>query len=131
MLPLYQTIVDVIADRNPRLSLVIVFGSVAAGTQTPESDLDIAIDIERPLTADEKALLISDLAEKTGRPIDLIDLKRVGEPLLGQILRHGTRIFGTETTWARLLVKHLFDTADFLPYRDRILKERREAWIGK
>lgn len=31
---------------------------------------------------------------------------------------------------ASLLRQHLFDAADFLPYRDRILEERRRAWIG-
>jgi hypothetical protein len=37
----------------------------------------------------EKMALISALAEQTGRPIDLIDLKAVSEILLGQIVRHG------------------------------------------
>ena len=27
--------------------------------------------------------------------------------------------------------RHLFDQADYLPYRNRILAERRQAWIGK
>ena len=30
-----------------------------------------------------------------------------------------------------LVSRNLFDTADFLPLRNRILKERRERWIGK
>ena len=131
MLPQYETILADVVAQQPQLSLAIIFGSIAAGTHTPESDLDLAIDVGHAMTAEEKALLIGKLAERTGRPIDLVDLRRVGEPLLGQILRHGIRIFGTDTQWARLLVKHLFDAADFLPYRDRLLKERREAWIAK
>jgi hypothetical protein len=50
---------------------------------------------------------------------------------LGQILRHGTRLLGSETAYADLIRRHLFDQADFLPYRRRILAERRRGWIGK
>jgi hypothetical protein len=64
-------------------------------------------------------------------PVDLIDLKRTGEPLLGQILKHGVRLMGSDTDYAALLTRHLFDAADFLPYRNRILAERRRAWIGR
>src|SRR4051812_23299614 len=75
--------------------------------------------------------LISDLAEATGRSIDLVDLQTAGEPLLGQILSHGQRILGSDLRYAGLVRKHLFDKAGFLPYRERILRERRQAWIGK
>lgn len=75
--------------------------------------------------------LIGDLSAAIGRPIDLVDLQTVGEPLLGQILRYGKRLFGSNARYADLIRKHLFDQADFLPYRNRILAERRKAWIGK
>ena len=64
--------------------------------------------------------------------MDLIDLTRVGEPLLGQILQHGQRLHGSDADFgAQLLYRHLVDAADFLPLRERILKERRDAWIGQ
>lgn len=113
------------------MRLAILFGSLAAGTGSSESDLDLALDAGRLLTAKEKMALISELAARIGRPVDLVDLHAVGEPLLGQILRHGKRIFGSDTQYANLIRKHLFDQADFLPYRNRILAERRRAWIGK
>lgn len=41
-------------------------------------------------------------------------------------------LFGSQATGhAALLSRHLFDAADFLPYRNRILAERRQAWIGR
>jgi len=89
------------------------------------------VDAGRRLTADEKLALMNSLAEQTGRPVDLVDLYAVGEPLLGQILRHGNRLFGSKTCYADLIRRHLFDQADYLPYRTRILTERRLAWIGK
>jgi predicted nucleotidyltransferase len=116
---------------EPGIELAILFGSLAAGEGGVESDLDLAIDAGHLLTAEEKIGLISALAERTGRPVDLVDLQAAGEPLLGQILRHGKRILGSDTHYGNLIRKHLFDEADFLPYRNRILAERRRAWIGK
>jgi predicted nucleotidyltransferase len=127
---LKQTVVNALGIQ-PDVVLAILFGSAAAGKERPESDIDLAVDVGRALTVDERMALISKLAGFTGRPIDLVDLHIVGEPLLGQILRHGERILGTDTRYANLVRKHLFDKADFLPYRDRILRERRQAWIGK
>ena len=108
-----------------------MYGSVAAGMAGFDSDLDLAIDLGRELRAADKIELISGLAELTGRPIDLVDLRTVGVPLLGQILAHGKRLLGSNTRYAQLVSRNLFDTADFLPLRNRILKERRERWIGK
>jgi predicted nucleotidyltransferase len=116
---------------QPGIQLAILFGSLAAGEGGVESDLDLAIDAGHLLTAEEKMGLISALAERTGRPVDLVDFQAAGEPLLGQILRHGKRILGSDTHYGNLIRKHLFDEADFLPYRNRILAERRRAWIGK
>ena len=113
------------------IRLAIVFGSMATGTERAESDLDIAILADRPLDAGLKMQIIGDLAEITNRPVDLVDLKTAGEPLLGQILTRGKRLHGNDRDYAMLINRHLLDTADFLPYRQRILEERRKAWIGK
>ena len=66
-----------------------------------------------------------------GRPVDLIDLHTVGEPLLGRIVTRGRRLMGDDTHYAHWIRKHLFEQADFMPYRSRILAERRQRWIGK
>lgn len=110
--------------------LAILFGSHASGRVTPDSDLDLAVQTSDPLTAADKIALIEKLAQATGLPIDLIALKHAGEPLLGQILKHGIRLLGSDEAYAALLTRHVFDAADFLPYRNRILAERRQAWIG-
>jgi predicted nucleotidyltransferase len=113
------------------LQLAILFGSVAKGQGRVDSDLDIAVLGKKPLSADDQIQIIYALTEATGRPIDLIDLKVVGVPLLGQILKHGRRLFGTDTQYGQLISRNLFDQADFMPYRNRILAERRALWIGK
>ncbi len=129
-LNLQQAILSAIGTQ-PSIELAIVFGSLAVGEERIESDIDLAVDAGRCLTASEKIALISELAGRTGRPIDLVDIRAIGEPLLGQILRHGKRILGSDTHYGNLIRRHLFDQADYLPYRNRILAERRQAWIGK
>ena len=120
-----------VLTRFPALVLALVFGSVAQGRQRADSDLDIAVAANQALTATEKMDIIAALAERTGRPVDLIDLKVVAEPLLGQIVRHGRRLFGSDYAYGQLISRHLFEQADFMPYRNRVLAERRAAWIGK
>jgi uncharacterized protein len=119
-----------ILGSHPHIRLAILFGSMAAGSASAQSDIDLAVDTGRPLEAARKIQLISDLAEALGRPVDLVDLHCAGEPLLGQIIGGGVRLLGSDRHYASMLSKHLFDQADFMPYRSRILKERRQAWIG-
>lgn len=75
--------------------------------------------------------LIDQLAQKTGRPVDLIDLQAAGQPLLGEIFSSGTRIVGSRDAWARWVTYHLIEKADFLPLRERMLEERRKAWLDQ
>lgn len=117
--------------RHPHIKLAVLFGSLAAGKARPDSDLDLAVADDKPVSADARMTLIADLAEHVGRPVDLIDLTSAGEPLLGQILTHGRRILGSDERFAQLLCRHLIDDADFAPYSSRILAERRRAWIDR
>ena len=117
--------------RCSNVSLAIIFGSVAAGRPRADSDLDIAVGADQPISMPERIAIIQTLAEVTGRPIDLIDLAAVTEPLLGQILKPGRRALGSDTSYGKLISRHLIDQADFMPLIDRMLAERRMAWIGK
>ncbi len=85
-----------VLSRFPVVQLAILFGSVASGRARPDSDLDLGIVCARPISVDEKIAIIEALAEKFGRPVDLVDLYPAPEPLLGQVLRHGRRIIGSD-----------------------------------
>lgn len=117
-------------SKYPAIQLAIVFGSVATGKANFDSDLDLAVDFGRPMKQHEKMQLISELAETLGRPVDLIDLCTAGIPLLRQILTKGKRILGNNARYAFTLYKYLIDQADFMPCRNRILRERRKRWLG-
>lgn len=133
-LPRQNQLMTLIRERLehfPWVRLAIVFGSLGAGKGEPDSDLDIAVMADIPMDVEMKLNLIRDLAQVVNRPVDLIDLRNAGEPLLGEILTGGRRILGTDVEFANLLSRHLLDAADFLPYRERILRERRVAWTSK
>src|SRR5688572_25974710 len=96
---LQQAILDA-TTTQPGIRLVILFGSLADGEKRAESDIDVAIDAGHCLAVDERLAIMNALAERTGRPVDLVDLRTVGEPLLGQILRHGKKLLGDGTSYA-------------------------------
>lgn len=118
-------------EREGGLRLALLFGSAARGALHAESDLDVAVLGDGPLSAEDKRALIEGLARASGRAVDVIDLATVGEPLLGRILAEGRRLFGSDEDYAALVVRDLFDKADFLPCQERLLAERRRKWIGK
>jgi len=113
------------------IHLAVLFGSVAKETARADSDLDIAVLANHKLSTDEKIQLIEAFAQKIGRPVDLIDLFDPPQPLLGQIIKTGRRILGTDDAFANLVFRNLVDQADFLPLRSRALRERRDTWISK
>ena len=118
-------------QEEPELRQAIVFGSLARGEPRADSDLDVAVRLNRPMTVEDRRRLMEKIALATGRPVDLVDLWTVGEPLLGQILHHGIQLIGDEADMAGLLYRHVVEQEDFMPARRRILEARRTKWIGR
>lgn len=124
------TIQQVLA-RHPSTILAVLFGSITTGRARFDSDLDLAVAAATPLTAQTRIDLIEDLAVTIGRPVDLIDLNQVHNPLLRQILTQGRLIVcKNRSRYADLFLRMLYEEADSMPYYRRILSDRRRAWIG-
>ena len=115
-------------SRYPQFELAILFGSLARGDATGESDIDLALLSDAPISSSLKLELIELIGARFGRPVDIVDLYYAAEPILGQVFK-GKRLLGDDATYASLLTKHLINTADFVPLQQRILTERRNAWI--
>lgn len=109
---------------------VVLFGSLAKGTGRPDSDLDIAVESRRPLTSAQKIDMIEALALASSRPVDLVDLRTAGQPLLTQIVVSGVRLKGSDSAWAGLVYRNIIDNEDFVPLQQRILRARQAAWIN-
>jgi predicted nucleotidyltransferase len=115
----------------PAIKLGILFGSLAEGHATPASDLDLGVAATASLDTTLKTALIEALAEISGRPVDLVDLRMASGPILQQVLTQGKLLYCTDRTlYAALIRAMLFNQSDMMPYYDRILAERRKAWIG-
>ena len=112
----------------PQFTLAILFGSQATGDITGESDIDLALLSDIPISSGLKLELVEMIGARFGRPVDIVDLYYAAEPILGQVFK-GKRLLGDDATYARLLTKHLINIADFAPLQQRILEERRNAWI--
>jgi len=122
--------VRALLSAQPDIQVAIAFGSTAAGNAGPDSDFDIAILAERPLDASRRSELIRTIAEVTGRPVDLIDLRTAGVMILRSVFRTGRRLICRDRrAYDQVLTRMLTDAEDFLPYRQRILRQRRNAWI--
>lgn len=117
-----------VLSAQPDILFATLFGSVAQGTARPDSDVDVGVFANAPLTPRRKQRLIAQLAEVSGRPVDLVDLHDAGPVVLRSALS-GRRLVGKGSAAnAALLSRAVTDAADFLPVRERILRQRREAW---
>ena len=75
-------------EKDQNIHQVILFGSYARGEQTAESDMDIAIQLAEPMEPKQKLYYLKKIYGYTGIDIDLVDLLRVGQPLLSQIMKY-------------------------------------------
>lgn len=122
-------------SRQDDIELAMLFGSYATALERTDSDLDIAVlgrgPLRAPLSVERCMSLIAELGALTGRAVDLIDLADAGIPILGSVVTTGRTLLARNPDAATdLLVRYLIDAADFLPYYERTLSERRAAWIG-
>lgn len=112
------------------VQVAILFGSYANGKNTDNSDVDLAVQLPTPLNAQEKYALIFELREITGLDVDLIDLRTAGQPILGQIFKHPVRLKGSDSDFAELTITNVNTTQDFMPYIERMQKERRDNFLN-
>ena len=119
------------------IDLAILFGSFGTAAERPDSDVDVAV-LSKLMSAPAHALsierrmaMVTALAELTGRSIDLIDMATADIPILGAVLTTGRTLIARDPELRpTLLVRYLIDAADFMPYYERTLRERRASWIG-
>lgn len=73
-----DTVRAILRAHLPRDARAWVFGSRATGRARPASDLDLAIDAQRPLTLDECAVL-NDAFDQSDLPytVDVVDCQTV------------------------------------------------------
>jgi len=121
-----------VLNRHPEIKLCIIFGSIASGKGSLNSDIDIAIAADQPLSSDRRLELLEELSTATNHEIDLVDLMTAKGLILNQALSTGIVVQNKDKSlYADLISRMLFNQADMMPYYDRILRERRRQFINE
>jgi uncharacterized protein len=87
----HEAITAVMKILEPRtdLDLAVLHGSAASGTLNKDSDIDLAIALDHPMSPEEMLELATAVSLACGREIDLADLHSTGGLFLHRILSKG------------------------------------------
>ncbi|MGO9320837.1 MAG: type VII toxin-antitoxin system MntA family adenylyltransferase antitoxin [Solirubrobacteraceae bacterium] len=89
---------------EPNVRLAVLYGSVARGDDTPDSDLDLLVSLGED-RADAAVKLAVRLERATGRDVDVARLNRVQDaapPLLLRAIDEGRVVLDRDGEWAGL-----------------------------
>ena len=94
--PDQEAIADAIRAALPQARAAWLFGSAAHGTFRPGSDLDIAVDLPRPLDSRQAWDASEQLARRLRIEVDLLDFRRLATVMQYQVLATGRLLFDLE-----------------------------------
>ena len=127
VMPLYHQLTSLLQKALPQIQAIYLFGSIAQGQSTPESDVDIAILCPERLEPLHRWNLAQQLARELHRDVDLIDLQQASTVMRFQVVSTGERIYTQDENkmaWWELQAYQLYLTLndDRRPILDEIQK---------
>jgi len=123
---------QLLQERFPEIRLALLFGSAAHEHLDVESDIDLAVAADRPLSARQRLAVIDAVAMATGRAVDLVDLMQFNYPITQVALRTGRTLFSCDGAFrGSVISRALTDEADFGPIYRREIRRRLEQWPTK
>lgn len=112
------------------LKLIVLFGSQARGQIHPESDVDVAVLPEKPLSPAKRLKLWGKLCQAFEADIDLTSLDHAGPLLLYHVARDGQLLYeGEKWAWEKLKsygYRLYWDSRKFFDDMGRYLARRAE-----
>ena len=115
----------------PGVVAVYLFGSVARGSASPQSDVDVGLLYETapPKTyAAQPYLLQADLSERLGKQVDVVVLNDAPVDLVHRVLRDGVLLFDTnKSVRIAFEVKARNEYFDLLPYLEEYRRPRNAS----
>ncbi len=123
-------------DPLPAVLSAYIFGSSAAGIEGPNSDVDIAVYLDKNISADATVELRFQLMDIFGdyfvRPVDVVLLNCASLKMIHQILQHGLLMYARDPEKARAFAlrkrKVYFD---FKYYIDKDIEQMRSFFDTK
>jgi predicted nucleotidyltransferase len=115
----------------PEIKIAYLYGSAAKNRLRSDSDIDIAVSVQRPLSIDERLNIINSLSKGLGREIDLVDLSTTHGLLLYEIMTKGKLILCKNTPLKTELMKEVvYFAEDFLPQIEDFLERKIRRFTG-
>ncbi len=116
--PQTQTVVAALAHLD--CAVIYLFGSRAAGTHRPDSDVDIAFLSTRTVDPLQRFELANRLSDQLGNEVDLVDLSTASTVLAKEVVTKGIVIFNGD-----LIAQQTFEMYTLSSYA-RLNEERKE-----
>ena len=82
----------------PSVLAVYLFGSIAAGNERADSDVDLAILAAHPLSSAARWNLVGALSSLLHRDVDLVDLRQASTVMRTQVIGEGRLLFEKNPT---------------------------------
>ncbi|MGH8229603.1 MAG: type VII toxin-antitoxin system MntA family adenylyltransferase antitoxin [Steroidobacteraceae bacterium] len=123
---------DVLSAALPVAWAIYVYGSFAREEERPDSDLDLAVLLPPRRTLPDRFDLADTVSRRTGREVDLVDLRTAGLDLIREVLRDGralrVRAPAETLTWE---AEQMTNYADFNPRRAALVSLYLEEPLSK
>ncbi len=87
-----KSLIDAIAAATAECRLVYLFGSAGTPYERPDSDLDVAVLCNGPLSMDEQSALTLKIEQATRRTVDLVDLATADPIIRRQVIANGALV---------------------------------------
>jgi predicted nucleotidyltransferase len=122
-----RPLAEVVRDHVPGVLALYLFGSCARGDGRPDSDLDLAVLLARPLAPLERWYAQEAIAAALGVDVDLVDLRTASTVMRVEVLRDAELLFdGSPSERALFEATALGAYARLAEERRGILEDVRE-----
>lgn len=106
------------------VSLALLYGSFAIGTQNKSSDIDIAVHTAESASIERLIDIQTDICALCHREVDVLDLRRAEGTILCQAIGQGIKIKNDSMLFSYYNLKAIYFHEDFLP-SFRIMQEAK------
>ena len=124
-------IVAAVLAVRPDARAVYRFGSTVTGYARPDSDVDVAVLVERPITGAEKLKLMAGVGAAARREGDIMDLMRASPVAQFEVMRDGLVLSGRDRAdVAAFEVRAIRDYHDLARLRRPIVADLRDRMVA-
>lgn len=120
-----EKIIQSYFQRQPDVEAVFLFGSAAKGRSRPDSDLDLAVLLDRSVPEEtylpQRLTFAGDLSLQLKTDVDVVILNEAGPVLKHQVLLYGRLLYETDHRLiTRFKARAWLEYFDWLPYKKKL-----------